>query len=265
MPACMAHVQFGQDVLNCLDADTRSLALAYRREYEIGLQGPDIFFYYKPYKKNEISAYGSTCHAEPASRMFAPMFEKVRAHAALSYLAGLVCHYSLDRCCHPYIYAHSRNLSEHFGMESAYDRHIMTRHGLTKARARFVPALGLDYEAMASLWRGRTADIVRKCVKSQRCATWLLDRKKFVAFCEALAGRRGAISPLSLPDTVPERQTEHIRALDPLYQKALSECPELILRALGYMGTKQMDYPEFNLNHRGEAPDARAGESPDRL
>ncbi len=255
MPACLAHYQFGQDMIGRLDDDMRRLVLAHRNEYEIGLQGPDIFFYYKPYKKNEIANYGTTRHLEKASRMFAPILEKTQQGAALSYLFGLICHYALDRNCHPYVCGHSPKVSDHLIMEAAYDRHIAFRCGLQKARYSYILAFGPDYSAMAALWPGMGRKIIKKCVRALRRYTRLLDCKKLMNFLEAAAGRRGAFSTMSLPDIVPETQLEHICSLDMLYQKALDECPALIRVAVKCMGTNQMPGSEFNLNYEGEDAD----------
>ena len=262
MPASLAHHQFGQDVLCRLDADIRSFALAHKREFDIGLQGPDIFFYYRPYRKNKISGYGIERHSQPASRMFAPIWETLRENAALSYLMGLVCHYTLDRDCHPYVNGHSRDALEHLRMESAYDRHVMSCRGLTTARYLLVPDSGLDYGAMASLWPGMTAGTVRACVRSQRRYTWLLDHGKFLSFCETAAHRRGAFMPLTLPSCVSGVQQEHARRLESLYGQALDECPELIRRVIGAMGARWADCEGFDLNYEGEAADGPGGEAP---
>lgn len=252
MPACMAHYQFGQDILKRLDADMRASALAHKQEYDIGLQGPDIFFFYKPYKNNEISGYGIERHAQPAIRMFAPILENVHEEEALSYLLGLLCHYALDRSCHPYVYRHSRDSRDHMRMESAYDRHIMSRCGITGARYLAVPASELNYEKMASLWPGMTADTVRDCVKSQRRDTWLLDHKNFLDFCETALNKRGAFTSMTLPHSVVGIQAEHASCLDAFYEKALNECPELIRGAIGFMRKQRIFCPGFDWNYEGE-------------
>lgn len=255
MPACMAHYQFGQEALGRLDPDMKSMALAYKGEYDIGLQGPDIFFYFKPYFKNEISNYGSMRHAESAVRMFAPMPVKAPEHAALSYLLGLICHYALDRCCHTYVNGHSRNSSEHMEMEAAFDRHIMENRSLKIARYHCIPPSGPDYKAMATLWPGITEPVVRSCTASLRRYTWLLDHKRIRHFCETAVGRPGAFAQMSLPDRVPGTQTEHVRRLDALYERALNEYPELIRTAAGCPGGAHPACPGFELNYEGEAAD----------
>lgn len=166
MPACIAHFQFGQDILNRLGTDLRSLALAFKREFDAGLQGPDIFFFYEPYRSTKIRDYGVERHNEPAVRMFAPILERAPKKAAFSYLMGLICHYALDKCCHPYVYRHSREPYDHHRMESAFDRYVMLKAGLSKARYHYLPAGRLDYNAMATLWPGIEASTIKKMRKN---------------------------------------------------------------------------------------------------
>jgi hypothetical protein len=253
MPACVAHYQYGQEVLCRLGAQFGSVALAYRREYEIGLQGPDIFFFYRPNRKTGIPAYGVKRHGQPPIRMFAPILEQKREKAALSCLMGLICHYVLDKCCHPYVYEHSRNSSEHLRMETAFDRYLISRYDLPKDRYRCFPVTGADYEAMASLWPGMTGDIVRRSVKAERHFTWLLDHERLLKACETAARRRGTFTQISLPASVPAPQAEHVRQLYLRYEKALEEGPDLIRKAIASMGSGPVDLPEFDLNYRGEA------------
>jgi hypothetical protein len=253
MPACAAHYQFGRDMLSRMDEKTRSCALAYKREYDWGLQGPDIFFFYKPCRRTKIREYGIARHNEPAAGMFAPILAKPRENAALSYLLGLIGHYALDKSIHPYIYAHSAERYWHHRMEAAYDRHIIRVCGLSARRYLYLPSGGLDYGAMASLWPGVDAETVRKCVAAERRATRFLDRRRFLEACEKLAGRPGVLTPITLPDDVPEEMQPHIRNLEALYEKALDESQALIRKALEAMGTKLQDLAGYELNYKGEA------------
>ncbi len=266
MPDCVAHYKFGQDVLERLDTHLKSCIFAYRQEYNVGLQGPDIFFFYKPYRKTDIADYGIVCHEQPAIRMFAPILAKVRENAALSYLMGLICHYTLDACCHPYVYGHSRELSDHLRMEAAYDRHILAQYGFAKARCLLVYGYKPDFNAMAELWPGISAETIRKCVKAARFYSWLLDHKGLLQLCETVAGKRGVFSPMSLPDVISQEQQEHASRLDTLYFKALDVCPERIRRACKAMGTGLQQPEGFEMNYKGgEAYDEQAGEKLDTL
>jgi hypothetical protein len=162
MPSCVAHYQFGRDVLCRLGSDLQSSVEEYEKEYVIGLQGPDIFFFYRPYSKNRISQYGEARHSQSAIRMFAPILENVLEKAALSYMLGLVCHYVLDKRCHPYVNFHSRNISDHRLMESAFDRYTMSLNGLTMPRyfiSRFWFGLPGDGLALARNGRGHSEEM----------------------------------------------------------------------------------------------------------
>lgn len=265
MPDCAAHYQFGQDVLGRLDTDLRARALACKREYDIGLQGPDPFFFYRPWRKTKVAGYGTARHEQPAVRMFAPILAQVHEKAAFSYLMGLVCHYTLDAFCHPYVNGHSRDPLDHFLMEAAYDRHILSRCGSSQPRYRLIPASGLNFAAISSLWPGMKPDIVRKCVKSMRFYTRLADRKGIVLFLETAAGKRGAFSPMSLSKGVPQEQREYVRRLNELYAEALEECPKKIRSACAAMGTVPLRLAGFDLNYEGEAEHDQAGETLDPL
>lgn len=267
MPDCVAHYQFGQDVLHRLDSDLKSYILAYKREYDTGLQGPDIFFFYKPYRKTRVADYGVACHDQPAIQMFMPILAEVRETAALSYMLGLICHYTLDVCCHPYVNEHSRDIYDHHRMEVAYDRHTMLQWGTVRSRHLLAYTSGLDFAAMASLWDGRAADagIIKKCLQSRRFYTRLLDHRGLLLILETIAGKRGKFSPLSLPKAVPQEQQEHVRNLDLLYAKALDEAPERMRRAYAAMGTKLKRLSGFEMNHGGEVALEQAGEKLDTL
>ncbi len=239
--------------MSCLDGITRSAALAYKPEYDAGLQGPDVFYFYKPHRHTKIRDYGIARQNEPAIRMFAPVLERTYEKAALSYLLGLICHYALDKLCHPYIITHSTARFDHQRMESAFDKHIMLTNGLSKARYLYLSAGGLDYEAMASLWAGIDAKTMKKCVGTERRAVRMLDRRKFLEACERIAGRPGALTMMTLPEAVSETQTEHVRELSVLYDKALDACPGLIRTALDAMGSNSVHIPGFELNYKGIA------------
>jgi hypothetical protein len=254
MPACLAHYQFGQDVLSCLDEKTRSSALAYQQEFLCGLQGPDIFFFYKPYRRTGIRDYGTARHNEPAVRMFAPILAQVRQKAALSYLIGLLCHYVLDMRCHPYITVNSPARYGHQRMEAAFDRHVMLTCKLSKARAFYLPAGQMDLEAMASLWPGIDGNTIKRCINAERRAMRLLDCRRFLETCELIFRKPGSLTPMTLPDDVSAVLSEHIGNLRALYENALSECPGLIRAALDFMGTKLTGGLGFDLNFKGIAP-----------
>ena len=72
MPAVYAHRRFGEKVLAaCQNDEARTAIETYQDLFNIGLQGPDILFYYDPLRQNPYKAAGDALHDAPA----APFFE----------------------------------------------------------------------------------------------------------------------------------------------------------------------------------------------
>lgn len=137
MPATYAHYRFGLEVLAALpNASHKSMITKNRVNYDlfmIGLHGPDILFFNQPFKKNRIKQTGYKIHSRHASDFFnhaldvVQSFKKKRDYeAAYSYLCGVVCHFSLDHNCHPYIYQLTDTKRfMHSEIESEFDRLLL--------------------------------------------------------------------------------------------------------------------------------------------
>ena len=79
--------------------------------YSLGLQGPDIFFYFLPSYTIHANNIGSIAHTDHTglflqhlleSRKLFP--ERREQQTADAYIAGFLGHYTLDTHCHPYVY-----------------------------------------------------------------------------------------------------------------------------------------------------------------
>lgn len=133
MPTTYTHDAFGKEAYERLPGPQKTLIRKYKKEYLAGLHGPDIFFYYKPYlvKKNKIVEFGHAMHKERAGTFFETGIEQYHetgSEALLAYLAGFVCHYILDSCCHPYVFAYQKKTGlSHGEIETNLDRYYMER------------------------------------------------------------------------------------------------------------------------------------------
>ena len=58
MPSNYAHYRFAAHMLPLLPGDVRRPVQRYRRLYDIGLHGPDIFYYYFPALKSSRAFLG---------------------------------------------------------------------------------------------------------------------------------------------------------------------------------------------------------------
>lgn len=126
MPASYAHDRFGKKVLPALPPDTRQCIQRFRRMFDMGLQGPDFFFYYNPVMKTKTGSLGGTFHNQSGQEFFTRCCAAATSEAGRAYLYGLLGHYTLDSLCHPFV---DRMVSEgkarHVALESEFDRFLM--------------------------------------------------------------------------------------------------------------------------------------------
>lgn len=113
MPGFAVHYLFGEELLKDYDNNYVKKCINRHQEvYNMGLQGPDLFFYFflSPvlYKRN----IGSIMHTKDVGafksnfiKSIKDMEDKDKRMIAISYFAGFLGHCTLDKICHPYVYA----------------------------------------------------------------------------------------------------------------------------------------------------------------
>lgn len=136
MPSTYAHYRFGKDVLKRLPKPVRQVIRKEQRLFRIGLHGPDILFYYRPLKSNEVNYFGSRMHRWQGTDVFQEMFEKTQQYRGVEkeaveiYIYGFLCHFALDRTCHPVVEEWiQRTGVTHSEIESEFDRALMIHDG----------------------------------------------------------------------------------------------------------------------------------------
>lgn len=125
MPGFTTHYLFGQRTYQALTNNSlKQLIQKNHTAFSLGLQGPDIFFYYLPEYfpgKKHLGSLAHTCHTGlflknllKSCSIFSSEEEK---HIATVYVLGFLGHYTLDTKCHPFIYSrtmyHPRDLAYH--------------------------------------------------------------------------------------------------------------------------------------------------------
>ena len=134
MPSTYAHYRFGQEIRKELSEKEKEIVEEFPELFMIGLHGPDIFFYYKPFSKNRVRQIGHEMHKHAGEEFFAPAAEVVREHrenhAYLSYLYGFICHFALDVACHGYVDEKiAKSGISHTEIEAEFDRMLMVKDG----------------------------------------------------------------------------------------------------------------------------------------
>ena len=134
MPATYAHYRFGAAMLSKMPADISRTAKRHRRLFDVGLHGPDLFFFYKPVFSTKVSRLGYKFHRQTGKEFFTRACRNLRlepSEAGQAYLYGVLCHYALDSHCHPFIEKYSwEGIASHCRIEAEFDRYLMEADGL---------------------------------------------------------------------------------------------------------------------------------------
>lgn len=135
MPSVYAHYRFGCDIYELLPVRLKSLIDRHRDLYNIGLQGPDILFFYLPVCYNHVNQLGTWLHHQPGRDFFQTAVQIIRnrhkKQASMAYLCGFACHYALDLVCHPYIVDQvQRHSLNHSAIEGAFERTLIVEDQL---------------------------------------------------------------------------------------------------------------------------------------
>ena len=99
MPAIYAHYLFGKKVYQRLPQPEKEVIRKGKDAFLIGLHGPDLLFYYRPFGKNRINRQGTRMHQELAAGFFDKgkrEYEKDQNPVLRAYLYGFLCHFILD-------------------------------------------------------------------------------------------------------------------------------------------------------------------------
>ena len=113
MPGFTTHYIFGMKAYNDMPFTPLKHTIAkYRWLYQLGLQGPDMFFYNIPILRHrDYRNVGSYMHEHKVNAFFECCLRRIgtirsrqQQEEAISYLTGFMNHYIADSICHPYVY-----------------------------------------------------------------------------------------------------------------------------------------------------------------
>lgn len=133
MPTTYTHDAFGKETYLKMPVQWKNMIKKHKKLYLIGLHGPDIFFYYRPYqmKNNSVVTFGHELHKKEVRSFFEEgiaLYKRTQSEAVMTYLLGFCCHYILDSCCHPYVFAYQKKTGlAHGEIETNLDRFYMER------------------------------------------------------------------------------------------------------------------------------------------
>ena len=216
MPAAITHYFHGKTVAEKL-AITRSEA------FTLGCQGPDFLFCHRffPWQGGEnISEFGEFLHKTPPQALFARMqaLAKEQANPLLrEYLCGFLCHYALDRNCHPYVNTLANALFEadetqtrgifHNEIESALDTIILRREtGKLPSEFKLQSTMASGEELAAVLapfftelarqydWTNVTEALIRQALRDAYFTFSLLQKGFLMPAAKLIEGKQRKLS-----------------------------------------------------------------------
>lgn len=183
MPSNYAHYRLGKMLLPGLPPQVQQCINRFRRMYDMGLQGPDFFYYHNPFLDTAAGRLGNKFHMESGRVFFERACKAAGSEAARAYLYGLLAHYCLDAVCHPFIdKKEASGEGKHIPMEKEFDRYLMAMDGIenphTQDLGRRVRLTRGECVTVAAFYPPATPGNVNQAVKFMAVSLSFLARKE---------------------------------------------------------------------------------------
>ena len=247
MPAYYAHHRFGKLLRKEIPAEARQCIQRFRRMFDVGLQGPDIFFYFNPYWKTAVGESASTFHKMTGADFFAAAVKAADSEAAMAYLYGLLGHYCLDSHCHPFVnQLDAASEAKHVVLEAEFDRYLLVAdgeaHPETYEMSRKWKLTRGECMTVAGFYPGITGGQVHRSVRSFARSVRFLAKPQWEKPMRKLG--------LSFADhMIPAEEKEdlvlYISELKTHFDEAVQQYPEMLETLLRHMKNGEELGPDF--------------------
>ncbi len=150
MPAHITHSIFGNEVLRSQFADEQNGGYSVcgysisRAAYEWALQGPDILFFAVLAGDKVLPEHGSLMHHSKTDELFILLQQYAVSikdtpdfRVVFSYICGFICHYIIDKNCHPYVYCMQERRAEENPRQHSIHNKIESDIDSAMARCKF--------------------------------------------------------------------------------------------------------------------------------
>ena len=250
MPASYAHYRFGKLLLPGLPAEVRQCIQRFRRMYDTGLQGPDLFFYYNPFGKSAVGDLGDRFHRQSGQDFFTHACARADSEAALAYLYGLLGHYCLDSACHPFV-DRMVNIGEvkHIALESEFDRVLMEKDGIarphTHDRSKYIRLTRGECMTAAAFFLSATGGQISRCVRFMGMSLRFLGSENRNRTEKLIRRFQADHLEQLIPLEPVEDYAYTVVELRELYDRALERYPLLLAQLLEHRKTGTPLGPDF--------------------
>jgi len=179
MPGSYAHYRFGKDAIALLDPKQQRTARRFRQLFDMGLHGPDLFYYTDPLGLASDGKLGKRFHAMTGAEFFAHVTRALKlkpSEGAVAYFYGLVAHYALDSITNPFIAKNVKKGLTAQQIMAEFDRYLLVQDGKKPAHlydvSRHMTLTEGECETVAGLYPGVSPAQTQKCVKNMAKCTY---------------------------------------------------------------------------------------------
>ncbi len=242
MPASYAHYRFGKLLLPNLPADVRQTIQRFRRMYDMGLQGPDFFFYYNPFLNTATGELGKVFHRQTGQEFFPVACRAATSDAARAYLYGLLGHYCLDSICHPFVNQLVQiGEAKHVPLESEFERFLLVLDG-EKSPENYNMSKKLhltrgECMTVSGFYPGSTGGKVALSIRLMACFTKFLSHGSRKLQMQLLLKIAPGLYDHRIPAEESEDLAPYIRELHDLYGQALEKYPHMLAQLKRHLET----------------------------
>lgn len=241
MPATYAHYRFGTQMLRRMPADLGKTVKRHRNLFDVGLHGPDLFFFYRPTLSTKIGRLGHKFHMQTGREFFSRASRNLRlepSEEGQAYLYGVLCHYILDAHCHPLVVqADWEGPVSHGRIEAEFDRFLMEKDGIHPPREmRLTKHMALtepECEVVSRFYPGTDKKVIRESL-------WTMAKIRKVMELPEGPIRRAVTKTMCLGSDAfrdmmvreaPDPECKHLNApLFDCYQQAGKVFPDMLLK-----------------------------------
>ena len=273
MPANYAHYRFGQSVREALPRRDQETIDAFPELYMIGLHGPDILFFYRPFLSNPVSAMGYSLHDKSGCSFFENARNAITSSrepaAALAYAYGTLCHFALDVSCHAFVdESIATGGISHTEIESEFDRSLMLLDGIDPTKhiqTGHIRPTARNAGIIAPFYPGLTPALIHKTLRSMIVLSRLLlagnDVKRWLIYTVMrLAGQYDELHGMVISANGNPACEETNRELMRLYQLGLERANSFITSFGDFLSGKQELGRLFDYNFNGTLPESEAAQ-----
>ncbi|MBQ4312270.1 MAG: zinc dependent phospholipase C family protein [Oscillospiraceae bacterium] len=256
MPETYAHYCMGRDVLDSLPDELYDRISNYRSLFDIGLHGPDIFFYYIPVIPNHVNITGYAMHKRNPRAFLKNARRVIRneetaedQNAELAYIFGFLCHYVLDRYFHAYIIsAINKYKVNHSQLETAFDCRLIKKDGYDPKRYKITSHIhpsAYNSTIISKFYAGITPKEVRSAMYQQifLCNTLVSPspyRKMMMNVAFLFTGTFKFMHNLLIMDSYSDKVEKCCDDMSALYDLAVKDAVSAIGSFMRYMNGKSV-------------------------